>query len=114
MKKLITPLLAAVVMLTGCAFHGGYMGSSASLSSANYSYTNRHLTGTSKATYFLGIGGLARTALVDEAKEDMLKRTQLSDNQALANITVNFKSASYVIVNQVTCTVTADVVEFNN
>jgi hypothetical protein len=43
----------------------------------------------------------------------MLKSYLLNKNQALVNLTVNFKNSYYLgIFQTVTCTVTADVVEF--
>ena len=70
--------------------------------------------GTATATYVLGIGGLNRQALVEEAKSELKQRLPLSDNQAYVNITVNWKT-SYIIfgiIMRVKCTVTTDIVEF--
>lgn len=115
MKKLTSLFITAIVisLFSSCALHGGYIANSASLSSANFSYTEHGLNGSATATYVFGFGGLAKKTLVDEAKEDMLRNSKLADNRALANITVNFKSSYYFFFQQVTCTVTADVVEFS-
>ena len=101
-------------MLTSCmATHAGYITNSAALSSANFEYVSNNIQGVEKATYILGIGGMAKEALVAEAKVNMLRRNVLSSNQALSNISVNFKT-KYILGLFVTvkCTVTADVVEF--
>lgn len=86
---------------------------------SNYRYNgvwkiNQKTVGTATATYILGIGGLNRQALVEEAKSELKKVLPLSDNQAYVNITVNWKT-SYIIfgvIMKVKCTVTADIVEF--
>lgn len=105
-------LLAFVAMFSSCAMHTGYMNNSASLSSANFSFTQQSISGFSEAFYVFGIGGNERLALVEEAKRDMLKDHPLQPNQALANVTVNWKNSFYVVVWMSRCTVTADIVEF--
>jgi hypothetical protein len=117
MKKNIftaTFVILFAVLLTSCsALHQGYMANSASLSSANFSYVRNNIKGESTATYILGIGGLAKETLVNDAKQRMLTDNPLKNNQALANLTVNFKTSAYFIFyTTCTCTVTADVVEF--
>lgn len=116
MKKLLSLVFTAAIisLFSSCAFHGGYMANSASLGRANFSYVHRHATGSATASYVFGFGGLAKNALIDEAKQNMLQSTPLADNQALANITVNMKGSYFYVYNTVTCTVTADIVEFNN
>lgn len=43
----------------------------------------------------------------------MLSKTPLKDNQALANVTVDYKNSSFIgIVATVKCVITADIVEF--
>lgn len=114
-KVTISLLLIAVFMLSqGCiALHYGTMQNSAALSSNNFSYVKKDLYGTARAQYILFIGGYKREALVNEAKQNMLAINPLEDNQALANITVNFKSSSILFFyGELKCTVTADIVEF--
>lgn len=119
MKNVIIKSIFAIaisVFITSCAAtHNGYMANSASLSAANFSYVKKDLRGQATATYIFGFGGIARKTLVDDAKRQMLASNPLKNNQTLANLTVNFKTASYAgyVVNIVTCTVTADLVEFN-
>lgn len=118
MKKVILKSIFAMtiaIFISSCAaVHSGYMSNSAALSSANFSYVKQNIKGKATATYVLGIGGLAKETLVDNAKQQMLASTPLKSNQTLANLTVNFKSSFYlgVLFRTVTCTVTADVVEF--
>ena len=116
MKNKIIKFLFLSIFITGfsnCAMHTGYMQSSASLSSNNFSYVKRDVQGTAKATYVFGIGGLKRTALVNDAKKNLLDNYQLQNNQALVDITVNWKQTMimpFVMFNR--CTVTASIVEF--
>ncbi len=117
MKKNILKSIFAftiAIFISSCAaFHSGYMTNSAALSSANFSYVKQNIKGQSTATYVLGIGGLEKVTLVDNAKQQMLATNPLKSNQALANLTVNFKYSFYFgVFSSVNCTVTADVVEF--
>jgi hypothetical protein len=114
MKNLfkITMLAMAIASLGGCAVHMGYMNNSAALGDSNFSYMQPSISGSAEVTYIFGFGGLHHEAIVDEAKQNMLKEHPLKPNQALANVTVNYKNAVYVVVIKSKCTVTADVVEF--
>jgi hypothetical protein len=114
MKKVFRLLIfvIGVLSLSSCAIHGGYMTNSASLSKANFSYTQKSISGKASTLKVFGIGGLAQRAIVEEAKRDMLKNNPLKPNQTLANVTVNWKNGFYFIVQTNRCTVTADVVEF--
>ncbi|MFN7704640.1 MAG: DUF6567 family protein [Chryseotalea sp.] len=107
---LLTPLLGSCI-----AFHSGYLSNSAALNSANFTYVNQNIKGQAEATYFVLFGGLGKETLVHDAKEKMLASFPLKNNQALANQTVNFKYTFILMgfARRVTCTVTADVVEFN-
>lgn len=101
----------------GCiATHVGTMSDSASLGSANFSYKQQNLTGESKAVYILGIGGEARQSLVLEAKKKMMANNPLQPGQALANLSVSYKTIHYfgILAVVVRCVVSADIVEFYN
>jgi hypothetical protein len=105
--------LFVISLLSNCAMHQGYMVNSAALSSNNFTYVKKDLKGTAMATYVFGLGGLSKMALVDVAKKDLLSANPLKDNQALVNLTVNWKNTfvlPFAITNR--CTVTADIVEF--
>ncbi|MSQ79844.1 MAG: hypothetical protein EXR21_09270 [Flavobacteriaceae bacterium] len=106
--------LFVISLLSSCAMHQGYMVNSAALSSNNFTYVYKDLKGTAMVTYVFGIfGGLDKMALVNAAKKDLLSKSPLRDNQALVNLTVNWK-ATFVLPFAITnrCTVTADIVEF--
>jgi hypothetical protein len=105
--------LALIALLSSCAMHQGYIVSSAALSSNNFIYVKDGVKGTATATYVFGMGGLSKEGLVDAAKQDMLSTNPLRDNQALVNLTVNWKK-SFVLPFAIThrCTITGDIVEF--
>ncbi len=110
-KSIMT--LFIISLLSSCAMHQGYMLNSASLGSNNFKYVKKDLKGTAMANYVFGLGGLSKIALVDVAKKDLLNANPLKDNQALVNITVNWRNTfvlPFLITNR--CTVTADIVEF--
>lgn len=102
----------SITLLSSCGIHKGYMNNSASLSEANFNYVKQGLIGTSSILQVLGIGGLDKMAMVDEAKQMMLKDNPLQANQALANVTVSWKNSFFLLVFTTDCTVTADIVEF--
>jgi hypothetical protein len=117
MKQLNLKVIISIILLVvlqSCAFHGGYMSNSASLSSNNFQYVKNNAQGTAMATYVFGLGGNEKMALVNEAKMDLLEKNRLKPNQTLVNITVNFKQSFIFFVSTNRCTVTADIVEFNS
>ena len=114
LKKILFCAAITIIFSSCVALHSGYMSNSASLSSANFSYIKKDIKASDTATYFLGIGGF-KESLVANAKEKLNSENTLQDNQALANITVNFKYSTYFgIVTTVECTISADIVEFYN
>lgn len=102
------------LFLTSCAsYHVGYITDSASLGSNNFSYVEHQVQGSSEATYIFTLGSINKESLVQEAKAKILDQYSLKDNQALANITVEYRSEHYFFVYMKRiCTVTADIVMF--
>ena len=112
LKKAICILFVAFA--GGCTLHTGYMSSSASLSDNNFTYVKREVHGTASAIYIFGFGGYKRSAIVSEAKKDLMKNYELQDNQALVDITVDWKKfmvPPFFVRNR--CIVTASIVQFN-
>lgn len=108
-------LLAAIItlfLLQGCATHWGMMSGNASLSSDNFTML-KIATGTASTTKIIGIGGLGKDALVLSAKKDLLLNNPLKKGQALANVTVDFKTSIIFFIVTQKVTVTADIIEFN-
>lgn len=113
MNKILVAL--TMIVMTGCATvsHSGSFTPSASLNSANFSYVGK-ASGQAEIQYFLIFGGSETETLVDAAKQNLIASTPLANNQALANITVNFKTTKtgLRITSTKTCIITADIVEF--
>jgi hypothetical protein len=105
-------LMFFIALLTSCAVYNGSINGSASLTQGNFRYIN-HISGKATTTYFLFIGGLSHNALVNEAREDMLKHNPLKENQALANITIDWKNSNILLFRRI-CTISADVIEFTD
>jgi hypothetical protein len=112
-KNLFKAAIAVLVMffLSSCAFHTGIMSSSVSLSSNNFKMV-KFAQGDASTTKLFGFGGLAKNALVAEAKKDLMQNNPLKDGQALANVTVDFKNSFIFFIMRTKVTVTADIVEF--
>lgn len=115
MKTIFYLILITVFFSSCAAYHSGYMVGSGSLTQGNFSYVAHDINGSYSAVYVFGIGGLTKSTLVHNAKLIMLHDFPLKNNQALVNLTVNYKTAWYAlgIVAISTCTITADVVEFS-
>lgn len=114
MRKTISKLsiIACLFLIfSSCAVHTGLMADSASINSNNFRIVS-HAKGDAEATYIFGIGGLDRSGLVAEAKEDLLEKYPLKENQIMANVTVDFKFSFYFFVVKSKALVTADIVEF--
>ncbi|WP_051907833.1 DUF6567 family protein [Flavimarina sp. Hel_I_48] len=117
MKKLLLHtffILLISILFSSCAAGlAGSLNDSAALSSNNFSYVQKNLLGKAQATYVLGIGGMNREAIVNEAKQNMLENYSLKDGQTLANTTVNFKYSNFLgLIATYKCYVTADIVQF--
>jgi len=112
LKKAVCILILAGA--GGCTLHTGYMSGSASLSDNNFTYVKREVQGTASAIYIFGFGGYKRSAIVSEAKKNLINNYSLQDNQALVDITVDWKKfmvPPFFIRNR--CIVTASIVQFN-
>ena len=116
MKNIIklSAFVILMIMVSSCAIHTGVMSNSAQLSHANFTYVQKGLYGTCQTTRVLGFGGVFKADLVEEAKKEMLEDYELQANQALANVTVDWKHSRYIIVKTTKCSVSADIVEFTN
>lgn len=115
-KKYLTMalIMGATIIINGCGIHSGYMTNSAALGGANFSYSKMNAKGFSSAEYIFGFGGLDKQNLVNAAKQNLLANNPLEANQALANVTVNFKHEFYLLIyTKVNCIVGADIVTFN-
>lgn len=109
-------IIAMSVFLTGCmASHSGTIlnGTNVQLSQNNFSYIATNLTGEASVTYIFGFGGMAKSSLVFEAKQNLQSQQLLGDGQAWVNQTVNYKtSVQFGIVVTKKCIISADIVQF--
>lgn len=109
--KKILVILIAIAFSSCSTFYIGTTTGDASLSSNNFKMM-RLATGTASIHTFMGIGGMKKEALVHEAKKDMLLNSPLKERQALANVTVDFKTSFFLVFRTQKVTVSADIVEF--
>jgi hypothetical protein len=109
------------IFLSSCGIHSAYVSnvnsnsSVVNLSMKNFEVVER-VSGSSSATYFLGIGGITNKALVDKAKSNMLEHAFMAGKaRAIINVTheshVTFILPFFV---QKTVTVSAHIIEFTN
>ena len=106
-------LAAAALSIQSCAVHSGLITGGANLQTNNFSYVASNVQGTAKTKYIFGIGGLAKSALVAEAKKDLVKNHPLKSGQAYTNFILDFRGLYLPIVTGKRCTITADIVEFS-
>ncbi|MBQ2375421.1 MAG: hypothetical protein II298_01975 [Bacteroidales bacterium] len=114
MKKYFFIAIVAIVTVFGfssCS-HSNLNGvlNGTELNSANYEYV-RPITSTAEATYIFGIGG---GNVEQQAIEDLRKKANLKQNQALNNYSVTtdwYFFLPFVAIKTVTAS--ADIVEFN-
>jgi hypothetical protein len=81
------------------------------LSAPNFRYV-KLVKGETEISKILGFGGLSTEALVSDAKINMFQNYPLKDNQAYANISVDFKNSNFLVVTKTKVTITADIIEF--
>ena len=109
------------LFLSSCGIHSAYVSnvnsnsSVVNLSMKNFEVVER-VSGSSTATYFLGIGGITNKALVDKAKSNMLEHAFMAGKaRAIINVTheshVTFILPFFV---QKTVIVSAHIIEFTN
>lgn len=111
--------VAAALMFTGCGISQD-LTSNANVNQTNVvlSQKNFHVVKTVKAevsaSYVLGIGGLGRQALYDNAVSELTRKANLTGSQALINVTVK-KSTSifYILYFKTTYCAEGTVIEFD-
>ena len=94
MKKFVYPII--ILLFTSCmAFHTGTVNFT-----PLFSPKDRYIdvaSGYACTTYFLGIGGLSKDALVYEAKTALMKNRPLKPGEYYANVTVDFKKTVCIL-----------------
>ena len=118
MKKFsVLVLLVAALCLTGCAVSSSISNNLTQtqvvLSENNFKVVGQAY-GEAQATYIFGIGGLSKKVLRNNAIDEMSKNAKLTGAQTLTNVTTNYsiKMITPVYI-QLTCSATANIIEFN-
>lgn len=112
-KMVIIGSVVLIVLFSSCATQKGYVLSSTHPGKNSYILVKSNVQGIAKASHLLGFGRLAKGALINEAKSQLIESNHLDINQALVNLKVDWKmvhARPFYITNR--CTVTADIVEF--
>ena len=121
MKKLISRVamaVAAVLLLASCGINANLSTNhnlnqtNVVLSQKNY-HVVKNVEAEVSATYVLGIGGLSKKALKDNALAELTKKANLTGSQALVNVAVHVSYAEYVLFSKVTYQAKGTVVEFD-
>ncbi|HOC85958.1 MAG TPA: hypothetical protein PLP79_01020 [Prolixibacteraceae bacterium] len=120
-RKMPTLILLTLLFLSGCGVHTSLVGNlngnmtNVELTRKNFTVLER-ISGTSTATYIMGIGGLSNKALIEKAKADMLSRHDLTGgSMAIINLTVEDHVSSFLIFYvKRTVTVSAHLIEFTD
>jgi hypothetical protein len=123
MKHLKNILQASIIffLISGCGIHSAYVSNVnnnsavVNLSMKNFEVIER-VSGSSTATYFLGIGGITNKALIENAKSQMLKHAFMAGKaRAIINVTQeNHVTFIFPFFVQKTVTVSAHIIEFTN
>jgi hypothetical protein len=110
MKNLL--ILITLFSITSCAFHSGTFNGSAAINNNQFRIAGT-AHGTAKTTLLLGLGGLGKEGLVQEAKKNMHAKYPLQKGMAWGNVTVDFKITYVLIVRTTKAIVSADIIDFN-
>lgn len=118
MRRIIFLLIGITLLFSSCAVHSGLTRNSNNnttevvLSKKNFHVLER-VHGESQATYIFGIGGLTKNALISEARENMLlKSNMVGSSKAIINETVEIRNSFFPIVRTYKVMVSAYIIEF--
>lgn len=73
----------------------------------------RLVTGTSKTTQFLGIGGFEKDALVFEAKKNMIEGADMQPGEVIGQTTIDFKRTFFFPIQVNKVTVSSEIIDFS-
>ena len=121
MKKHLTKIvvaLAAIILLASCGVTQS-LSTNTNLNQTNVvlSQKNFHVVKNVQAevsaTYVLGIGGLSKKSLRNNAVAELTKKANLTGSQALVNVTVKNTAKAILIWGKVTYHAEGTVIEFD-
>jgi hypothetical protein len=108
--KQIGILITLLLFLGSCAFHSGMITPVGTQTSKSQKYVDIAV-GYSKASYFMGLGGTGKNALINDAKRNMFLSYKLKPGQSFENISLDIKSTCILLYQKREIIVIADVVE---
>lgn len=118
MKKSYYLLIVITLLFSSCAMHNNLTSNTNNhttevvLSENNYKVIES-VQGTTHASYVFGIGGLSKSALVAEARADMLKKADIvGGSKAIINETVEIKNSFFPFYRKYEVSVSGFVIEF--
>lgn len=116
--KFLFPALLSAVLLTSCGVannmtsNHNLLQTNVVLQEANYKIV-KNVSATVTSSYVLGIGGLSKRTLYDNAVAELTQKAELTGSQALTNVTIKQSCMSILgIYSQISYTASATVVEF--
>lgn len=98
--------------LTSCAFHSGTFNGSAAITNNKFRIAGK-ANGSAETVHFLGLGGLRKDAIVNEARKNMEAKYPIPRGMAWGNVSVDFKTTFVFILWKTKATVSADIIDFN-
>jgi hypothetical protein len=116
MKKILFSLLVVTVLFSSCAVHYGNSSASTQvqLTKKNFKVVEA-VQGEATATYIFSIGGLAKKALIAEARNKMIANANLiGSSRAIINETIEVKQSLWLpgIYQTQTVIVSGHIIEF--
>lgn len=115
--KLILVAIVATLLFSGCGMSSQLTANlNQNQTNVVLSQANFHVVKTVRAqvsaSYFLGIGGLSKKALRNNAVAELTKKADLIGSQALVNVTVKSSSVFLFIFNKTTVYAEGTIIEF--
>ena len=111
----ISGLLALLTgtFLSACTIHTGAIGGGSGVITNDQFAVTRLVTGTSKTTQFLGIGGFEKDALVYEAKKNMIGGADMQPGEVIGQTTIDFKRTFFFPIQVNKVTVSSEIIDFS-
>ena len=115
MKRLL--LIVALVLMCSCSAkmyntdNHNVTQTQVMLNKANFKIVGT-VTGSDRATYVFGIGGLSRKALQGNAVADMYKNANLTGSQAIINVNLRQSVSAILCIGTIEYVASGTVVEF--
>jgi hypothetical protein len=108
-------LFLLLALISSCTIHSGLItsGNSTIQPNTKVEYIDKAV-GYSKVSYFLGIGGLSKDMMIEEAKRNMMICNPLKPNQSYQNQTLQFKKTIFGPYFRYETIIVSDIIEFDS